>query len=191
MGPADHGLLDAPVLVPQVDLQVVDGLAVALEPEVARLDDAGVDGTHGDLMHLFAAHREVPIACVERAGRTGKIVDAHRLEPRVSLRRHARLLQYLALEEVDLRAVRRHRRVGGAHDRRERREDMPLVVGDHGVEAGGIGWPANTEQRYDPSAVCDGVDDLAPELFYRQIGNGRQWRCLAVAKFEGHLFASQ
>ena len=55
---ADQGPLDAAVLVAQRDLQVEDVLAVALEAEVARLDDAGVDRPDGDLVDLLALDPE-------------------------------------------------------------------------------------------------------------------------------------
>ena len=53
-GPAEHGLLDAAVLVAQGDLQVEHLLAVALEAEVARLDDPGVDRADRHLVDLLA-----------------------------------------------------------------------------------------------------------------------------------------
>ncbi len=58
-GAADQGPLDAPVLVAELDLQVQDVLAVALEAEMARLDDAGVHGTDRDLVNLLALDAEV------------------------------------------------------------------------------------------------------------------------------------
>ncbi len=52
--PADERPLDAAVLVAERDLQVEDLLAVALEAEVPRLDDAGVDRADRDLVDLLA-----------------------------------------------------------------------------------------------------------------------------------------
>ena len=46
------------MLVAQRDFQVVDRLAVALEAEMARLDDAGVDRADGHLVDLVAGHLE-------------------------------------------------------------------------------------------------------------------------------------
>jgi hypothetical protein len=42
-----HGVFHAAVLVAQRDLQVQDLFTVALEPEVARFDYAGVDRANG------------------------------------------------------------------------------------------------------------------------------------------------
>ena len=56
--PADERALDAAMLVAERDLQVEDLLAVALEAEMPRLDDAGVNGADGDLVDLFALDAE-------------------------------------------------------------------------------------------------------------------------------------
>ena len=73
---------------------------MALEAEVAGLDDAGVHGPDGDLVHLVAFDLEVRShrgpAAVYRA-RTGLSQDA--------LGHETVLLPQLALEEVRLRAV--------------------------------------------------------------------------------------
>ncbi len=54
VGPADQRALDAAVLVAERDLEVEDVLAVALEAEVAGLDDAGVHRADRDLVDLLA-----------------------------------------------------------------------------------------------------------------------------------------
>ena len=51
---ADEGPLDAAMLVAERDLQVKDLLAVALEAEMSRLDDAGVNRADRDLVDLLA-----------------------------------------------------------------------------------------------------------------------------------------
>ena len=58
VGPADQGALDAAVLVAERDLEVEHVLAVALEAEVARLDDAGVHRADRDLVDLLALDAE-------------------------------------------------------------------------------------------------------------------------------------
>ena len=50
---ADQRPLDPAVLVAERDLQVKDLLAVALEAEMPRFDDAGVNGTDRDLVDLL------------------------------------------------------------------------------------------------------------------------------------------
>src|SRR5439155_18862262 len=52
--PAYQAALRPTVLVAQRNLQVEDLFAVALEAEVARLDDAGVDRADRDLVDLLA-----------------------------------------------------------------------------------------------------------------------------------------
>ena len=52
--PADERSLDAAVLIAERDLQVEDLLAVALEAEVPRLDDAGVNRADRDLVDLLS-----------------------------------------------------------------------------------------------------------------------------------------
>ena len=46
------------MLIAQGDFQVIDGLAVALEAEVARLDDSGMHRADRDLVDLLAFHGE-------------------------------------------------------------------------------------------------------------------------------------
>ena len=56
--PADQRPLDAAVLIAQRDLQVEDLFAVALEAEMPRLDDAGVDRADRDLVDLLPLDAE-------------------------------------------------------------------------------------------------------------------------------------
>ena len=58
VGAAEHGPLHAAMLVAQADFQMVYRLAVALEAEVARLDDARMDRAHGHFVDLVAGHVE-------------------------------------------------------------------------------------------------------------------------------------
>ena len=84
-------------------------LAVALEAEVARLDDPRMHRSHRHLVDLVALH-------AEEVRDTGAIalLEAHRLEPRMAPRGDAQLLGDLALEEVRLRALRGQRRIFAA-----------------------------------------------------------------------------
>ena len=54
VGTADQGLLDAAVLIAEGYLEVEDPLAVALEAEMAGLDDARVHGADRHLVDLLA-----------------------------------------------------------------------------------------------------------------------------------------
>ena len=58
VGAADQGPLDPAVLVAQRDLQVKDLLAVALEAEMPRFDDARVNRTDRDLVDLLSFNPE-------------------------------------------------------------------------------------------------------------------------------------
>ena len=69
--------LDAAVLVAERDLEVEDLLAVALEAEVARLDDAGVDRADRDLVHLLALDREERV----HARGSRRVAAAERVAP--------------------------------------------------------------------------------------------------------------
>ncbi len=117
--PAEERALDTPVLVAERDFQVEDLFPVALEAEMPRLDDTGVDRTNRHFVDL------VPLDTVEigDADNRGLVrlpsprivarpigsMEPHRLEPRVAFRADAILLGDLPLEEMHLRAVRRHR----------------------------------------------------------------------------------
>src|SRR4051794_34394916 len=69
---------DATVLVTELDLEVVHGLAEAHEAEGSRLDHAGVDGPHLHLVHLLSGEL-VKRELAHGAG-LGPL-EAHRLEP--------------------------------------------------------------------------------------------------------------
>ncbi len=182
--PADHRLLDSPVLVAQGDLEVEDFLAVALEAEMAGLDDAGVDRADRDLVHLLALDAvEVADARSDRRARLARCAQAsrpvperdvaQRLEPGVADRLYSVLLRDLALEGLGLRTERRQRRIVVALNRRpRRREAVSLVVGEDGEELGprdARGPGARTSRR--SRSRCDALHDEAGELFDRQDGD--------------------
>ena len=54
--------LDAAMLIAQRDFQMINRFAVALESEMARLDNAGVNRSDGDFVNLVAGHLE-EVAC--------------------------------------------------------------------------------------------------------------------------------
>jgi hypothetical protein len=115
--PAEKGSLDAPVLVAERDLQVEDLLAVALKPEMARLDNAGVNRANCYLMD-FVPFDPVEVGdtddgSLSRVSAPGIVarpvgsMKSDRLEPRMTFRIDAVLLGDLPLKEVRLRTVGR------------------------------------------------------------------------------------
>src|SRR4029077_13989086 len=93
---------------------------VALKTKMARLDHAGVDRPHRNLVNLLpldaiivhdSDHRFVAAGPAPRVvPRSIGCVKTHRLEPWMALEADATLLPDLALEKVPLRAIRRERR---------------------------------------------------------------------------------
>src|SRR5262249_17049243 len=104
---ADACSLSAAVLISERNLQVEHLFAVALKPEVPRLDDPRMDGADGHLVDLFSLHTvEVRNADHRRLVRlpTPRIVawpirsmEPDRLEPGVAFRADAVLLGDLPL----------------------------------------------------------------------------------------------
>ena len=87
---------------------------MALETEVPRLDDTGVNGTDRHLVDLLAFDAEEvgasPIGGeASRPGQAPVIAgwNLHRFEPGMSLGHHVPLLRDLPLEQVCRRALRR------------------------------------------------------------------------------------
>src|SRR4029450_5409272 len=117
------------VLLPTRDLEVKHPLAVALEAEVARFDDAGVHRPHRDLVYIRTLHGgEIgPAGGVLRVtvrpegrGTAVRRMKANWFEPGMALRLHTPLFANLAFEPVRLWAVGRARRVPGSARRASR-----------------------------------------------------------------------
>src|SRR5262249_25741170 len=109
--PASEHSLRTAMLIAERDLQVKDLFAVALETEMARLDNAGVNRTDRDLVDFLPldavevgdaddgglARRPAP----DVVAGTVRGVKANGLEPGVTIRAYAVLLGDLPLEQVD------------------------------------------------------------------------------------------
>ena len=146
VGTADQGPLDATVLIAQRDLQVKDLLAMALEAEVPRFDDAGVNGTDRDLVDLLAFDAEkirdaddrsfVRLPAPRVVAGAIRAMEANRLEPGMPLGTDPVLLGKFPLEEVDLRAVGRQRRETGPSrgSSEPTRKSRAGAVGEDGVD---------------------------------------------------------
>lgn len=94
------------MLVPEVDLQVVNRFAVAHEPKVSRFDHARVNWTHTDLVDLLAAEliERVVVHPAEILS-----LEPDRFQPRVIRERQSELLVNLPLKAVHLRVLSRER----------------------------------------------------------------------------------
>ena len=131
-----------------------DVLAVALETEVARLDDASVDRPDRHFVNFLAAYaveighanggrlvgRAAPgvFTCLTCLRRPIALVKAHRFPPGMAFGDEAPLLAELAFEQVHLGAVGRHGREGTSLD--DRAGDLQLsvtVAGQHGAKLDG------------------------------------------------------
>ena len=146
IGAAQHRPFHSAMLVAQGDFQVVDRLAVALEAEMAGLDDAGVDRADGHFMDLVARHlEEVGHAALQitltpcpspirpsTACRRGEIGKADRLQPGMTERPNVPLLEDFAFEEVGLRTIGRDRRILRTDIGRDDRQVAFVGHGQHG-----------------------------------------------------------
>ena len=150
------------MLVAQLDLQVEHLLAVALEPEVPRLDHARVDRADRDLVRLRAFDPEVlrharlnrlRVAAPGVLPRPVARVEPDRLEPRVALGHDAPLLGQLPLEPVGLRGVRGQGRVVVADVGAQRRQRAAGRVADHGVHPHPVAGRGAEVRREEPAGA--------------------------------------
>src|SRR5882672_3919769 len=107
------------MLVAEGDLQVEHLFAMALESEMAGLDDSRMDGTHRHFVDFLsfdavevgdADDRPVgcrPVPCIAAGNPRG--VEAHGLEPGVTLEAYPELFGDLPLEQVNLGTTRGER----------------------------------------------------------------------------------
>ena len=115
-----HAPLDAAVLVPELDLEVMHLLAQAHEAKRPGLDHPRVNRADGDLVRLLALER-VERMPVHRRLLFALVADG--LEPRVPRKAKSRLLVQLTLEAVQ---------------RRQRRGELVVAALGRGVGAGDL-----------------------------------------------------
>lgn len=177
IGTARQRRLHAAVLISERDFQVIDGFALALEAEMARLDDARMDRSDGHFVDFRAVHLEEigQAADRRRGGSNGRGAGAaaarkaDRLQPGVAGRQDAMLFPDFAFEPVGLRAERRERRIlrldrGGQHAQHR------LGILGHGRhQAERPVAPRLCEQRGNPPALHNGVEHLAAETFHVEV----------------------
>jgi hypothetical protein len=80
MRPAGERLFDTAMLIAKGDFKMESFLARALETEVARLDDAGMDGSNSHFVNLTSINTEKPAV----GGRVA-LGAPYRFEPRMTL----------------------------------------------------------------------------------------------------------
>jgi len=174
-GPSDERALHAAVLVAERDLEMQHGLAVALEPEVAGLDHAGVHRADRDFVSLAAGDREEVRDADRRCGLRApspRRLESHGLEPRMADRWHPPLLRDLALEQVNLGDHRSERRKSRHVDDGSRELDEPtFVVGKHEDQRDALAFRI-AEQRRDASATLSGAADDVLKHAELELGHG-------------------
>ncbi len=107
--------------------------AAALEAKVARLDDAGVDRAHGNLVHSYSFDAEEGVSVCPGAPFFQLRVPEQGLQPWMAVRAHAERLEDLALERLrrgDLRRERGERRPG-EYDRTKDAQPPGRIRSEH------------------------------------------------------------
>src|SRR5439155_17063555 len=169
VGAAAQRALDAAVLVPERDFQMYDPLAVAVEAEMARLDDPGMHRPDGHLMDLGAVNREeLGIADRWAAGR-----EAYRLQPGVASRLDAVLLVNLALEMMRRRALRGEGGITGGDRGRTELDVAARIVGYRSQKLQPIGFIWQPDQQQQPAAGRDAGEHRPAKCLDLEHGNGR------------------
>src|SRR5207249_4150149 len=116
----------AAMLIAERDFEMDHPLAMAVEPEMAGLDDPGMHRSDCNLMDLGTRDREeIRIADCRAAG-----WKAHRLQPGMALRLDIALLADLPLEVMRCRAVRRERLIGISDERRSHQDFATRIIRD-------------------------------------------------------------
>ncbi len=155
---AGEGVFDPAVLVAEGDFEVEHVFALALEAEMAWLDDAGVDGADGDLMDFGALDLE------EGVGRgVGAVRGADGFEPGVVDGGEVVLLPDLAFEEVGLGVEAGERGVGAGEGVAAGGEEGVIgIKGEEGDEPGAVRF-RDTEPSDEAGAVVEGGGDIGDE----------------------------
>jgi hypothetical protein len=171
IGAGCNGHFRAAVLVAQGNFEIEDLLATALEPEMARLNDTGVDRSDGDFVYLFALdpekihHRWEDVTAgraIPGVGAGGLPVKPNGLEPWVADGEDAPLLGYLAFKKVRLCGLRGQRGIGLVGGRADDGDSATTVVGQDGdhFEAAAR---RHCEQGGYPAATAYGIQYVLSE----------------------------
>ncbi len=157
--PCRRAALHAAVLVPEMNLQVVDLLSQAHETKRARFDDSRVDRTHGNLVHLFA------LDPVERVGGhvgLSSAFVADRLEPRMAGDADTCLFVHLSFEGVKRGKARRELVETHIDGRRGARDfDVTRRDPEHGGDQDPIAL-GSTKEREQPGTPFQSMEDVLP-----------------------------
>ena len=187
--PLHHRPLHTAMLVPQRNLQMKDLLPVALEPEMAWLNDPGMHRPHGHLMDLLAFnlieldHTDLGQRRLRASPRImswpARLHKPHGLQPGMPLGHKPELLGNLALEQMDLRTIRRQGRKRFARHPGPRHPELALFTKrQHGIEINALpAFRLMPEERRHPGAILHGIQDGRPETHsfqHRHIAPGHR-----------------
>src|SRR6266849_4436113 len=118
---------------------------MALEAEMTRLNDAGMDGANRHLVNLFAFNSI-------KVRDTGMVSDG--LQPGMSFGAKAELFRDFTFENVHLRAVGRERRKAVRYLRAANPQKRMSRIGDDRVKLDFFGrFPSVAKKGRDPLAV--------------------------------------
>ena len=196
MGAAGKRAFDAAMLIAEGDFQVQNFFAVALEAEMAGLDDAGMDGADGDFVGLPAGNAE-EIADGGRDGRgwvalpgvaAGTIgwMVAQRFEPRVAGGDNAPLLGNFALEDGGLRTFRGKRGIGITNGSGQQAKLTGKIASNQGDQMEGFVVLGDAHKGGDAFAVGDRAQNNLPKFRYVEYGQMLPEQRLALAQDGGN-----
>jgi hypothetical protein len=146
---ANERTLDAAVLIAEGDFQMHDVFAMALKPEVPRLNDAGMDRANGNFVHFLPfdpikihVPRQrsffAPIPGV--AANAPTAMETDRFEPGVAGRDDTILFGDLPLKEMDFAALWSERRKTPA-DCATQNQQFPIpIAGNDGKKFQVVSW---------------------------------------------------
>ena len=81
-GLIDHSFFNAAMMVAKRDFQMINMFAMALEPEMSRFDNSGVNRSNGYFVNVFA----FDAVEVASAGQDGCVRVTQRFKPRMTFR---------------------------------------------------------------------------------------------------------
>jgi hypothetical protein len=181
IGTARQGTFYSTMLITERYFQVQHMFSVTLKAKMSGFNYAGMYGTDGDFMYLFAGNLEevhygwssVIFALTTPGILTCKVcrMKANRLKPGVPLGDDRPLLGYFAFKQMGLRALRGERRILIRDIRRQYGKTSGVVIGQDGKKAQVIAVGGGGKKGCYSHSRFDRVDDRIPELIDLQHWN--------------------